>query len=489
MTQFKDNQYNPPGVYVEEVPPPASNAVASNVPSLLALVGPSVAYRTYSEAVVLSGETPVQLSKLGIDTTTVVVTNESGTPYVLDTDYELVTAAGEDQDAGETLDNPTTINRIGAGGITDNAVVYVHYRFTDAEQFAAQTFTDPDDVIDFFGPAFEDDGVTIKSPLTLAATVALANQSAAVVCVSSREADEGDRPAGWTGPFTTQPLLAAAYNQIVNDPRISVVVPISAGMNASTDAVGTDLLTSINASVVNGLRRTGVIGAERLSAESGTTVAGAIDSERVLLAWPPAVNYFNPQKSVSVEVGGIYLAAALGAMLTSRRPQVPLTRKRVRGFSSIPSAVLNTLTRSAKDALSSGGVTVIEPDFNQNLVVRHGVTTKVGTIHDREISLTRSQDVLVNRLLNTFSDSGLIGGPLTLTSLISLKATAIGVLESLVQQGVIDNYQNLRVRSLGVDPSVVEVKFEYKPIYPLNYIIIRFGINTETGLIVDAQAA
>lgn len=160
----------------------------------------------------------------------------------------------------------------------------------------------------------------------------------------------------------------------------------------------------------------------------------------------------------------------------------------MRGLASIPVSVLQDMTQSAKDALSSGGVAVIEPTFDATLEVCHGVTTKVGTIYEREFSLVRAQDQILSRMLASFKNSGLIGAALTVTTLLSIKSIAMGVLNTLLEQGTIQDYQGVGVRSLGVDPSVVEVKFSYKPSYPLNYIIIRFGIDTDTGQLTQVAA-
>ena len=71
-----DLVYIPPGVTVDENAQPVPN-ISGNVaipPSLVALVGPSIGYQTYTEPILLSATTPVTLTQTGIDTTNMTVT-------------------------------------------------------------------------------------------------------------------------------------------------------------------------------------------------------------------------------------------------------------------------------------------------------------------------------------------------------------------------------------------------------------------------------
>src|SRR5690606_23748847 len=102
-----------------------------------------------------------------------------------------------------------------------------------------------------------------------------------------------------------------------------------------------------------------------------TVLAAAALSSRVMVAWPNKLHYFDGYNNQTVEIGGHYLAAAYAGRMISLQPQVPLTRKRIFGFSGIPNSVLQTMSRSNKDAWSSGGVAVTEINRAGQMVVRH----------------------------------------------------------------------------------------------------------------------
>jgi len=66
-------------------------------------------------------------------------------------------------------------------------------------------------------------------------------------------------------------------------------------------------------------------------------------------------------------------------------------------------------------------------------------------------------------------------------TLVNIKASANAALESLVRDGVIRDFQGLQVRQLQATPDVVEVKFEWQASMPLNYIVVKYSINTSSG--------
>jgi hypothetical protein len=59
------------------------------------------------------------------------------------------------------------------------------------------------------------------------------------------------------------------------------------------------------------------------------------------------------------------------------------------------------------------------------------------------------------------------------------------VLETYKSSDVIVDYSGLTVTQQSTDPSVMEVKFRYRPAYPLNYVLISFGIDQTTGTVTD----
>ncbi len=474
MTDF--STYQPPGVYIEEDIPPLASTVGVE-PSVVAIVGPSRGYREATEAIVLTGTTPVELANLGINTTTgFTVSDVSGTVFA-GSNYALVVGPGEDEDEETEADNTTTIARTGGSTIPSGSTVYVRYRYTDPTYFDPILAVDLDDVTTAFGEPFDTTSGAISSPLALAAKIAFENGVTQVVAVPTA----GDADA------TTRSELTAAYTKLAAFFNVNLVVPLPVGLTGTPGSpgdilnIGTDLKTHVDQQAVEGLFRMGVLGYERTVTVLPDTVATTVASQRVMLAWPNRMSYYNGYTNEVVEVSGYYLAAAYAARMAAQEPQMPLTKKVIRGFAGIVPAVLSTMSTTQKNTWSAAGVAVTEQMRDGRLVVRHGTTTDRTNIMTREASLVRAKDALVRLLQDTTERNNLVGIPIEDDTPARVKGVIAGALEVAKNAVLIISWMDLKVRQRSVDPSIIEVKFAYKPAYPLNYILVTFSINTTTG--------
>lgn len=473
MTDF--SQYQPPGIYIEEEATPLVSVVGV-APAVAAIVGPGVGYRTHTEPVTLTGTATVTLSKRGGSTGTgFEVRAADGTLYA-GTDYATATGPGED--AGSDLDNTVTIARSGGSTIASGETVYVTYRYTDAEYYSPARFSDFDDVKDAYGEPLDLTTGAILSPLSLAAKVAFENGASQLVLV----------PAVGTASSVTRTELANALDVLDSIPDVTVVVPLPVGITGTeasqgdTVGVGQDVESHVVSATTNGNRRVAILGYERTSTVEPETLAAGIDSQRVMLVHPNRLNFYNGFTNTTIEVSGYYLAAGLAGRAVAQRVSEPLTKKEVRGFAGIPGSVLQSMSNAVKNAWSEAGVAVIEQNRLGRLVVRHGVSTDPTNIHTREFSLTRGRDAMVTLVKDTFENSGLVGGIIDEDTPLNVKGVLTGVLERCVAERIIIGYQSVKVRVRpGSDPSVIEVKFQYRPAYPLNYIVISFSVNATTG--------
>ncbi len=481
--------YLPPDVYVEEAVSPLVSVIGIN-PTVVALVGPSVGYRVHTEVVVLNGTEVVELEKRGIITATGFrVTDAAGVVYS-SAGYTLTVGGGGDVDLATLNDNTTTIQRVVPAApalpvIPDGATVYITYRYADPDYFAPFRAYDYDDVRAAFGEAVDPVTTEVRSPLSLAAKIAFENGSSELVCVSTR-----------TPLVATRAELTEAYTKLDAEYDVNVVVPLPVGITGTLLTpgdvlnVGTDLRSYIHTSRSNRLLRVGILGYDSAVTYPPDEAVTSFRSERVVLAWPNRMEYFVGTANRVIEIDGYYLAAAYAGRIASLPVQMPLTKKQVVGFSGIPAPVLAAMTPSYKNKLSDAGVAVTEKTRDQRLIVRHGTTTRRDTILTRELSLIRARDALINLLQDTVDRNELVGIPIDLQTPTRVKGVIAGVLEAAKDNQVIIDYANLKARQLSIDPTVIEVKFEYIPAYPLNYVVISFTVATSTGDInlLDNQA-
>lgn len=474
MVEF--STYKPPGVYVEEEMT-ALVSVAGVAPTVVAIVGPSVGYRTATEAVTLSDVSAVTLFNKGINLSEdFSVTSLTGVSYGA-ADYTLTAEAGEDGDILVTGDNTTTIERTSDSAIPSGETVYVAYRYTDSNYFEPMIVSDFDDVEAVYGTAMDLVTNVILSPLSLAAKMAFDNGARNLVLVAT---------AG-TADAVTASQLEAGYVRLGALPGANLVVPLPVGITG-TEAipgdvadVGAGLATWLEAQVSLSNLRVGIVGVERSVSIDPANLVASYANKRIMHAHPNRLNFYNGLTNTTIEVSGYYLAAAYAGRFAAQPIQMPLTKKRVRGFAGIPATALSQMTTSKKNTWSDAGVAVAEVTRQNTLVVRHGTSTDRTNVNTREISLVRARDAMVNLIQDTLDASGLIGSYLVAETPTRISGVIEGILETAMASEIIVGYSDVRVRQTSLEPSIIEVKFRYKPAYPLNYIVVSFSVNTETG--------
>lgn len=455
----------------------------------MAFIGQGVGYHTYTEAVSFASGSSIVLSKRGINPASLIVSGRitdpaaanQTLPYTFVADVPGTPADySTTVDSSAGLDNSTvTLVRTAAGDIeTAHPEVNVTYRYTDANYHALQHFDDYDTFAEVYGQALDPITGAITSPLSLAAQIAIQNGANQIYAVAL------------SGTGSIQQQFIDAYGLLAGNYEANVVVPLVSGV--TTQIAVTGVLQSFKSLVEkdarDGFLRMMLVGFDKSYNPTPTDLASAASttsSSRVVAAWPNRLNIYNGVLNTSAEVDGFYLAAAYAGMMAARRHQIPLTRKYPISFIGMPTPVKQLLTKTVKNQLSSSGVCVTEVDRSGRLVIRHGLTTDFsGGVLKREISLVRAQDALYNLVQDTLDNAGLTGIPIQSDTGLRVKSIVSGGLEQAKVQGIIVDYTSLKVRQQSPasgDPTVIEVKFAYRPPWPLNYILVSFTVDTATG--------
>lgn len=458
-------------------------------PTIVCLIGQGIGYHTYTETVSFATSSSVTLTQQGINPSSIVVaghvTDPSAPgqtlPYTFTAD-----AAGTPADYSTTVDatngvdkSVVTLVRTATGKIEqDNPQVTVTYHYTDSDYHALHAFDDFDTLTETYGQALDPLTGAIQSPLSLAANVAMQNGANQLYCIAL------------SGVGSMEQQFLNAYALLAGNYETNVVVPLWSGVNTVDSVSGflQDLKAIVENDARDGFLRVAICGFDQAynpTPSDLATIAATVSSRRVVIPWPNKLNIYNGVINTSVTVDGFYLAAAYAGMLAARQSQMPLTRKYPTGFLGMPTAVKQTMTKSVKNELSAGGLCVTEVDRNGRLVIRHGLTTDyAGGVMRREISLVRAQDTLYKLIQEALDSAELIGTPIEQGTGMRVKSVASGGLEYAKSLGIIVDYVNLKVRQQSPpsgDPTIIEVKFAYKPAWPLNYILVSFTVDTSTG--------
>lgn len=476
-----DLVYTPPQVSIQEQSAPVPNLGTVSVlpPSRVALVGPGVGYQTFTEAIVLTGTTPKALTQKGVDTTKITVSSLAGAVYTETTDWVSVETGAVAEEA------VTTIARTGGGAITSGQTVYVTYQYTDTAYYLPYQSSDFDQIQSRFGKALDPDTGAVTSPLSLAAKFVLEAGAVDVVIVPTK---------GSTPTSVTAAQINTAYASLASRRDIGTVVPLPVGLSGTdgSPATSTTLATDLELHCVNlsaqGYFRIGILGYDTTATRSPSVIAAAVKNSRVVVCDPQVMSFYNPYTRTTVEIGGMYLAAHVAGMAAALPPAEPLTRKTVRSFAGIPARIKTAMTADAMNSASGSGVLVVDQETDGRLFVRHSVTTDMTSVLTREVSIVRAKDAHIRLIQNNIERSGLLGRPGDQDTPSDIQGLINGSLTQCQALGLIDSWSNLTVRRSESDPTVLEVRYSYVPIFPTNQISVIFSINTVTGNILQEAA-
>ena len=501
------SSYSPPGVYVSDVSGPIITTTGV-FPQLLAVVGPALGYRTATQSFLVNATTGALLSFQGVFTTDVTgppaiaapVVTVTGTSTVLvpNTDYTFTTTPDPSGNAALAV---TSIFRNGSSTtIADGAQVTITYNYADVTYYQPQSFTNFPAVVNAYGAPLATTAPStanasqVANPLSYAAQVAFGAGASQLICVALNPADG-----------TLQQQLSAAYTKLANNYATTLVVPVfpdylaslSGAQNVSQYALSLaqDLDGAMKSASGSGFPRMGFFGLPVDYAESSLSITGfttSLNDSRIVVVYPEIMQAFNTLTRMTFLVSGCYLAVALAALLSTLPVNTGLTGQAVPGFAGLTAAEVQAMTPAFMNAAAAAGACIVFQNRNGGLSVRHGLTTEMGSLNSREISMVRQADALLVALQQGMENSGLIGSPITANTVVTVQGAIVSILQQAINQGVILSYTNLVVAQEiwpGGDPTVIAATFSYAPAVPLNYIEVTFAIDLTNGLIVPAAAS
>lgn len=379
--------------------------------------------------------------------------------------FFLVRGAGTDT-ALATGDDRMSIGIVqgdpGGYALADATSVDVFFKKTDEEKFLPTLMDRMDMVTEKYGAAFTSTG-SVNSKLSLAAQMAFANGAQQLVMVQVDTANDTD----WSD----------ALDLLARETGVTVVVPLT-----NSTSILQSFAASNNVLASQSILRRAFVGYDgvnqTLTSNAFTTAAQGFFDERITVVAPGRFTVATGRATnQTADVPGYFAAAALAGLHSSLAPQEPLTRKQVYGISAIPNqdSLTNIINMQAK------GVTVLYQDRLGRIVVKHGLTTNTLNLYTKEISIVTARDRLQSFIQDTLDAGNLIGSAMTSRTPNLVLAAVSGSLETAMMQGLIHDYADVMYRIPDSNPTVVEIRFMYKPTLPLNYIYVQFTIDTATG--------
>lgn len=493
--------YVPPGVTVSETVDPSISPLLATA-STLALVGLAEGTITKTDTVTLNEEEAVTLPGVEEGDTmaskAIIKVTDAITPSISEELEEGKYAEGK---TGFVFSNTAhTIKRGAESVIPSGNSVFVTYTYTPASYFEPVLMSSLTDVTNRFGSLYESDGKTINSVLSYGAAIAFENGAQEIILQPLFHNNAGIREQ----PNATQAAESSVWSDNFANLRdigaINILVPV-VGQSAENvnDAAELQIFQAAQDHVkfmktqqqyillVGGedSSTSTSVGQKATLRTHATTLAGRYGgelAEQTVLVSPSKYFRSTPTAEGSqIAVGGQYMACAIAGMIASRNVSSSLTRKSVAGFTSVG----ERRELADKNSDAAAGLLVVEPKGNA-VQVRHGITINTtGGAAKREISVVRAKHVVIESLQDTI-ESQIIGEVIADGDApLIVRSTVISVLEELRLATDIVGYQNVQAAISSFDPTVIEVRFSYRPAFPVNYVEISFSLDLTSGTLTE----
>jgi len=483
MTTPSFSAYVPPGVYVSDVSGPIVTTTGV-FPQILSIVGPGIGYRTATQSFQAYAGTGALLTFTGVFTQAQTGPPAVAAPVVTLTGTSTVLTAGTDYSFTVTPDPSgnaalatTSVFRVSTStALAEGQQVTITYNYADITYYQPQLFTNFPAVVNAYGqPLAATAPVTantsqVANPLSYAAQVAFGAGANQLICVALNPADGG-----------LEQQLISAYAKLAATYDATIMVPVfpdGACIAASN----------------NGFPRIGFFGLPADYSESSmpiTAFTSSIGDMRLVVVYPEVLQAYNSLTRVNFNVSACYLAVALAAMLSALPVNTGLTGQAVPGFAGLTASESQLMTPAFMNSAAAAGACIVYQNRQGGLQVRHGVTTDMGALNTREISMVRQGDALLVAVATGMENSGLIGSPITANTVATVQGAIVSILQQAINQQVIVSYTGLTVSQSaypGGDPTVISVSFSYAPAVPLNYIQVTFAIDLSTGQVTTQSA-
>lgn len=445
--------YRAPGVFVTEVPNPSIGALPSGfrLPGLVATGKTNLAVK--NTAVVKGATNSTDAIPLGGYSAVVSITSAGDSPdlaqYKAGTDYNQVNNGIQWISGGQ---QPTTA-----------ATYYVSWaRAKTAAEYLPVMHTNMRDVRDAYGN--EVDAGVIQS-IPIAAKFLFDNGAPAIIITQATTASQSD----------LQTAIDAMKSQ-----DIDVLVVPQATNTTMTNYIRSHVLNQSSPTVRH--ERVYITSADGFSDATTTLTNKATVSmahERLWMLAPPSfvatlvdATY---KTDVDVLLPSTYLAAQYAGSVTNPNfdAAAPLTRRTLVGAKNLSS--FNYL-ESEKDYLGSNGVTVIE-SATGGIRVRHALTTDLTNVNTVTQSVVLIKDN-IKKTLRPFLDRTYIGTKITSRTPSDVSSTIKTFLEQKITDQIIVEYRNIAVTQDTLDPRTINVRFDIKPSYPLEFVDVAFSLFT-----------
>ena len=421
-----------------------------------ALIGTGSSYKTYTNEKVTITASAGQLLHYPVLASPVpVVYKDTGELAVSVTDYTL---------------NLTT----GAITLVASGIKYLYVTYSVSKNpltdYEPKMFSDLNSIYSEYGvPDPDSDGV-IENTLSVGADIYFSNGGGLVICVQVPDS-----------PIETD--FTAALTKLKTVDCYAIVPLCDVHTTTAYAALKSDIATYVNqmSSTVEKRERIALLGGpvtlDDRSVDAETRTAAYVSyidaiNEARLCYMAPSVATINIG-AFTYTVSGPYLAAAVAGLMCNPLYSAgePISGKTIARFSDL----LDPYTRVQKNRIAAVGGFYIENNSG-TFKVRHALSTDNSTAITSEIKITKIKDSIAKTLRNSL-DATFINTRNVGAETISAITTSVRLLlDGVISIRDIVSYQNLSVVQNPSEPREIDVSFQIRPSWDVNWIFITFGV-------------
>lgn len=353
--------------------------------------------------------------------------------------------------------------------IRSGDTVIVSYNYRSADYTQAQKFSNYNECINVYGSPWAADG-SIQSPLSLAIYIATKSGLGDFwACACEPVSYAGSEPTYSVASFES------ALSELTKVSPIDIVVPVS-----GQPEVWAAAQTHIAQMKENQDERRIVLGADGtgspISDDQMIAYARSIASEDVEFVSPSTFNVLNGVNNVVDTLPGYYAAACVAGWYSSHPQYEPITHKTLLGLYGQEQA--ESKTAVVKSNMRNAGLMYIDQKDGAMMVIQ-GVTTSTDSVIRRESNIQMCKQYIMKNARQGFSN-GFIGTAISAQTLLDIKSSMVSLLTSWRSDGYLYSFTDPGVTQDTLDPTQINIVFDYQPTYGVNYIRIEFSINSAT---------
>ena len=493
------NNYTPPGVTVSEK---TDRAVTPGLApaGIVAIVGESQGrvYQTYSKTLTPGTALALTKKELPHDSTDHKLTSAKIIVDQKTIEFEDPNNVGELVLDATTINTGTTVYDVHAtlnvdslsttGGtirISGNDLGTDTYKVTFVISYIPADYFNPKEIRDYataealYGKAFDPEALDVDSELSAGIKLAFANGARQIIALPKNQTES------W----------ATALDRLLASEDISIIVPVFKGLAVSDQNLAFNAIQEFQQTSNDDYQRLifAVFGQEALTRDAENVAEDLASQAEVLRAFAngqyanqcalvsPAKFDRKEDSSHTYTLGGQFLAAAIAGQLAGRNPSQSITRQNVVGVSKV-----DFRSRIDQNADAANGLLVVE-QLRNAVQVRHGITVSEGAVYETEIAVVRAKNRMIASIQSTL-ETQVIGQTYAddlATTIVS--GAVVGILQLLKSAGELVDFSDVQARLLELDPTTMDVRFSYKPSFPLNYINVGFSINLSNATATVTQ--